>query len=79
MPRKHKWEVMRFRRRDPDHNLIAAATHWIRHHGGRAMVIGSIEIQQWPQTFANSYRLAIRFTGRKPHKGLKKNATATSA
>ena len=77
--RKHKWEVMRFRKRDPDHNLIAAATHWIRHHGGRALIIGGTEIQSWPSDLSQTYRLGIRFTGRKPEKGLKKDVHATSA
>jgi hypothetical protein len=65
---KRNWRVMRFRKGDPAHNLLAATTHWIKANGGTAVVIGGIEVQQWPQDGAYVYRVAIRATGRPPRK-----------
>lgn len=62
--RKHKFTTMRFRRNDPEHNLLAATTHWILAHGGRAVVIGGIQVQDWGQAF--SFKIEICCTGRKP-------------
>jgi hypothetical protein len=64
--KKRKFEVMRFRRGDPAHNLIAAATHWIKAHGGTAVVIGGIEVITFPGDLQFNYRIAIRVTGKKP-------------
>lgn len=64
--KRPKWRVMRFRKNDPAHNLQAAATHWIKAHGGNAIVIGGIEVQQWPGDGEFNYRVAVRVTGKKP-------------
>lgn len=63
---KRKWTVMRFRRHDPDHNLIAAACHWLRARGGRAVVIGGVKIIEWPGDLPYKFDVAIGVTGRKP-------------
>lgn len=63
---KPKWETMRFRKRDPEHNLLAAATHYIRARGGRALVIGGISCESLG---GFRYVLGVRFTGRCPQKG----------
>lgn len=62
--KKRRWTVMRFRKHDPSHNLIAAATHFIRANGGRAVVIGGIEVQAG--SLAYNFKLAVGFTGKPP-------------
>jgi hypothetical protein len=64
--KKPKWRVMRFRKNDPAHNLQTAVVHWIKANGGTAIVIGGIEVQQWPGDGEFNYRVAVRATGKKP-------------
>lgn len=61
-----KWRVLRFRKNQPEHNLLAAARHYIKAHGGTAFVIGGIEIQKWPEDPEFTYRVAVRVTGKRP-------------
>lgn len=64
--RKPKFIKLRFRKNDPDHNLLAAAQHWVHAHGGTIIVGGGIELQQWPGAPMGQYRIAVRCVGRLP-------------
>lgn len=63
-----KWRTLRFRKNDPAHNVIAAVSRWIRANGGTDIVIGGIEVQQWPGESEFNYRVAVRVTGKAPEK-----------
>ena len=63
---RKKWITLRFRKRDVEHNLRAAVTHWVRAHGGRCVVTGGIEVQKWPDDYPYSFRIALRCTGKLP-------------
>lgn len=68
MPKRSAIRTLRFRKDDPDHNLLAAAQHWIRAHGGEVAVIGGMEVQSWPGDLPNNFRVAIHCLGRQPVK-----------
>ena len=61
--------VLRFRKADPEHNLLAAAQHYILSRGGSALIIGGIQVQRWPEDRAMQYRLAVCVTGNAPSSG----------
>lgn len=65
--------TLRFRKGDPIHNLYAACTHYIRVNGGDAIVVGGIEVQEWPEEPESNFRIAIRVTGTKPQFNKKGN------
>jgi hypothetical protein len=46
--------------------LYDAVIAYVEEKGGKILVIGGIEIQQFPEDLRNNYRIAIRFTGKKP-------------
>jgi|GEM_PF-4943018 len=48
-----------------DH-LFKAVQEYVTHNGGSVIVIGGIQIQEWPQDGAMTYHVAIKCTGRKP-------------
>lgn len=54
--------------RDPESQLLKAATRYIESKGGKVIVIGGLEIQTWPLDQKFNFKLAIRFTGLKPQK-----------
>jgi len=54
--------------RDPESQLLKAATNYIEKNGGEVIIIGGLQIQHWPEDNQSNYRLAIKFTGRKPNK-----------
>lgn len=64
---KPKWRIMRFRKKDHTHNLMAAAVKWIHANGGTAVVIGGVEVQDWGEG-AYKYRVALNVVGQKPAK-----------
>ena len=71
--RKRKWLLMRFRKKDVDHNLLAATSHWVKAYGGRAVVIGGIGIldEDGPldtELSLNRYRVCVGVLGKKPSK-----------
>jgi hypothetical protein len=55
---------MRFRKNDPEHNLLAATQHFILSRGGKLVMVGGIEIQQWPADTPYSFRVGVRCMGR---------------
>ena len=48
--------------------LYKAVAAYIEAIGGKAVVIGGVEIQQWPEDRKMTFRLAVKITGRKPVK-----------
>ncbi len=57
-------------RHKKDHigKLYDAAIEYIESESGKVIVIGGIEIQHFPEDGKYNFRLAIKFTGRKPEK-----------
>lgn len=66
--RKPKRIHLRFRKNDPAHNLQAAVQHWVKAKGGDIVLIGAIEVQQWPGEGVGNYRIAVRCMGRAPER-----------
>lgn len=48
--------------------LLGAATNYIERRGGKVIIVGPIELQQWPKDRRCVYRLAVRFIGKRPIK-----------
>ena len=46
--------------------LYDAVTEYIASRGGKAVVIGGVQVQEWPGDRAMSFTLGIKITGRKP-------------
>ena len=63
-----KWTTLRFRKNDPTHNVLAAVSRWIRAHNGTDVVIGGVEVIQFPGDAAFNYRVAVKVTGKLPVK-----------
>ncbi len=62
---KPKFRMMRFRKNDPGHNLLAAVQHYVHSYGGTVVVEGGIEVQDWGDGLGK-YRVAVRCLGRAP-------------
>lgn len=58
--------LLRFRKHDHAHNLIAAAQRWLRANGGDAVLMGGIDIVTMPGDPQSKFRIAIRCLGRRP-------------
>jgi hypothetical protein len=52
----------------PNHeaNLYEAVARYIEYGGGKAIIIGGVEVQQWPNDPREKYRVAISFLGTPP-------------
>jgi hypothetical protein len=52
----------------PNHeaNLYEAVARYIEYGGGKAIIIGGIEVQQWPNDPKEKYRVAVHFLGKPP-------------
>ena len=48
--------------------LYRAVADYIEARNGKAVVVGGVEVQQFPQDNKLNYRLAVKFTGRRPEK-----------
>jgi hypothetical protein len=46
--------------------LYSAVQEYVEGHGGKLIVIGGVQIQEWPEDNPLCFRLAIKCTGRKP-------------
>jgi hypothetical protein len=46
--------------------LYSAIDRYVESRGGKVIVIGGIEIQQWPGDAKMNFRIAIRCIGKKP-------------
>ena len=57
----------------PEDKLYKEIQRYIESRGGKVLVIGGIEIQEWPESLPYSFVLGVRVTGFKPNKaGAKK-------
>jgi hypothetical protein len=52
--------------RAPDLQLYRAVRRYVQSLGGSIVVIGGIEVQEWPEDSEHCYRVAVRVLGRKP-------------
>jgi hypothetical protein len=50
----------------PELELYRAVRRYVQSGGGSIVVIGGIEVQQWPGDNSGVYRVAVKFMGRKP-------------
>jgi len=62
--KRRKFSSMRFRKNDPEHNVLVAVNRWVRSRGGSLMVIGGIETQDYGEAF--KFKVAVSCLGRKP-------------
>jgi hypothetical protein len=66
--RKPRFRVMRFRKGDHSHNLLAAVQKYVHAHGGSLIVIGGIEVQRWPGDGEHKFKIAVGCLGTAPTK-----------
>lgn len=52
--------------KDATDTLYDAVINYIQSKGGKVLVIGGVEVQQFPEDNKNNFRLAVRFMGKKP-------------
>lgn len=57
--------TMRFRKHDHSHNLLAAVERYVESKGGKLVVVGGIEIQDFHEG-ASKFKVAVRCLGRRP-------------
>ena len=62
--RKHKAVMLRFRKKDPGHNVLAAVSRWVKANGGTILVIGGIGIM--PGEGAFQYYVTVQCMGQPP-------------
>ncbi len=46
--------------------LYRAVRRYVQERGGKLLVIGGIEIQEWPEDRVGMFRVAVRVMGKKP-------------
>jgi len=51
---------------DPVSQLYRAVIRYVESRGGNVLVIGGVQVQEWPEESAYSFRIAVRCTGGKP-------------
>lgn len=54
------------KKKDATDKLYKAVIEFIESKGGKVLIIGGVETQHFPEDNKFNFRLAIRFTGRKP-------------
>ena len=54
--------------RDPTSQLYRAVRRYIESNGGKLLVIGGVQIEQWPGEGECKFVLGVRCMGRKPTK-----------
>lgn len=59
---------LRFRKKDPDHNLHAAVQHFVKAHGGSLVLTGPIQIIREPFDPESKFKVALCCMGRAPKK-----------
>lgn len=64
--KKSKTTLLRFRKGDHAHNLIAAAQRWLRANGGDALVMGGIGILTMPGDAEARFSITVGCLGRRP-------------
>lgn len=53
-------------KKDATDKLYDAVIEYIESRGGKVFILSGVEIQHFPEDAKFNFRLAIRFTGRKP-------------
>ena len=51
---------------DDTDRLYFALQEYVKNRGGNLVVVGGIEVQEWPNDPKLCFRIAIRCTGKKP-------------
>lgn len=54
--------------RDPTSQLYRAVIRYVESHKGSILVIGGVQIEQWPEDRKGMFVLGVRCLGRKPEK-----------
>lgn len=54
--------------RDPTSQLYRAVIRYVESHGGKLLVIGGVQIEQWPGEGEFKFVLGVRCMGRRPTK-----------
>jgi len=57
-------------KRDPGTSLLRAVQRFVLSKGGTVLVIGGIQVQEWPGEGKFKYRIAVQCVGKKPTKAL---------
>ena len=52
--------------RDPTMQLYRAVRRYVQSKGGALVMIGGVEVQEWPEDRNGMFRVAVRLLGRKP-------------
>lgn len=52
--------------RDATSQLYRAVIRYVESKGGKLLVIGGVQVQEWPEDAAYKFRLAVGCLGRKP-------------
>jgi hypothetical protein len=52
--------------RDPESQLYRAVERYVKSNGGGVLVIGGIQVQEWPGDFDGTFTIGVRCTGKKP-------------
>jgi len=60
--------MLRYRKNDLKHNVLVAVERWVKAGGGKLVVIGGVEIQDWREG-AGKFRVGVRCIGRPPQSG----------
>lgn len=63
--KKPKFIILRFRKDDPAHNLLAAVQHWVRANGGELILTGGIGVMD---EGGSRFRVCVGCLGRQPEK-----------
>ena len=56
----------RQRKLSAEDSLYASVVNYVNKHGGSAVVVGGIQVQQWPGDGKLNYTVGVKCTGVKP-------------
>ena len=56
----------RQRKLTAEDSLLASVANYVNKQGGSAIVIGGIQVQQWPGEGELNYMVAVKCTGKRP-------------
>lgn len=59
-------------KRDPATSLLRAVRRFVMWKGGTVLVIGGIQVQEWPGEGKFKYRIAVQCMGKRPAKELER-------
>lgn len=66
MKRKKKLDPLAGKR-DPVSQLYRAIRRYVEHHDGNIIVVGGIQVQEWPEdSFKGKYTIAVQCLGKRP-------------